>query len=368
MATKCTFPPESPELVYIPDMTEKSYVLILNWNGWQDTIECLESVFRLEHPSFQVVVLDNDSSDGSLDHIRAWADGALKVDESGVNPKLTRLISPPVKKPIPYALLDKTQAEAGGGVDADEGKLILIQTGDNLGFAGGNNVGLRYIIKRGDYSYVWLLNNDTVVEPGALSALTRRVDDKKEYGICGSTVMHYHQPDQIQALGGATYNKVLGRPKLFAPALPQGRKLTPEEVESRLDYVYGASMLITRDWLSEIGLMSEDYFLYFEELDWIREAKGRYIMAWAEASVVYHKRGVSIGINRDIRKRSYTCDYYYARNRLAFTRKHIPIYTPFIYLLLIMDIFRRIAKGQLERAWMILYLLLGIKESGDKHS
>ena len=345
-------------------MSDKCYILILNWNGWQNTIECLESVFRLQHPDFQVVVCDNDSANGSLDYIAQWAEGRLAVDASAVNRGLAHLVIPPVNKPLPFVVYDRKQAENGGGMDADQGKLIFIQNGDNLGFAGGNNVGLRYIIRRGDYSHVWLLNNDTLVDPGALGAMVRRVAEKMEYGICGSTLMHYHDPGQIQALGGATYSRLLARPQLFAPALAAGETLAPEDVERRIDYVHGASMLVTRSWIENAGLMSEDYFLYFEELDWIRMAKGKFMIAYAESSVVYHKSGESIGTSSDIKNRSYVCDYYFTRNRLLFTRKYYPLFTPVVCLVLLSDLFRRILRGQPDRARMIASLLWGKNDRG----
>ncbi|MDH5637783.1 MAG: glycosyltransferase family 2 protein, partial [Nitrospinota bacterium] len=150
----------------------------------------------------------------------------------------------------------------------------------------------------------------------------------------------------------------------FAPALAAREKLTPEDVERRIDYVHGASMLVTKSWMDNVGLMSEEYFLYFEELEWMRRAEGKYTMAHAESSIVYHKGSQSIGDSSDIGKRSYVCDYYYARNRLLFTRKYYSYLLPSIYLILILDIFRRILKRQPDRAWMIASLLWGKNDLG----
>jgi len=340
-------------------MGDKCYVQILNWNGWRNTLECLESVFRLRYPSFQVVVCDNNSADGSLNQIVHWAEGRLDVDAGAVNNDLAHMVIPPIKKPVPFAVYDRVQAENGGGMDKDEGRLILIQTNANLGFAGGNNVGLRYIMRRADYSHVWLLNNDTVVDPGALDEMARRASEKEGCGICGSTVMHYHQPGKVQALGGATYNRLLARPRLITSAMAAEAASGAEYVERRMGYVYGASMLVTRGMLEDVGLMSEEYFLYFEELDWIRRAAGKYTMAYAESSIVYHKGGESIGTSSDIETRSFISDYYFTRNRLLFTRNYYPLLIPFIYLVLISDVFRRILKRQPERAMMITALLWG---------
>jgi GT2 family glycosyltransferase len=134
-----------------------TYILILNWNGWRDTIECLESVLRINYPNYRVIVCDNKSTDNSYDNIKGWAHGYLSVHTTESNP-LRGLSFPPIPKPVPYEEYDHLLAEKGGKPQESE-KLILIQNGDNLGFAGGNNVGLRYAMARADFEYIWLLNN-----------------------------------------------------------------------------------------------------------------------------------------------------------------------------------------------------------------
>src|SRR3990172_7009722 len=119
-------------------LVSKVYILIVNWNGWGDTVECLESVFRNDYPDYQVIVCDNGSEDGSLDLIRAWAEGNLDVFVPEDNP-LRRLSIPPFAKPVPWVELDREQAETGGAGARDGARLILVQTGANLGFAGGDN-------------------------------------------------------------------------------------------------------------------------------------------------------------------------------------------------------------------------------------
>jgi GT2 family glycosyltransferase len=148
-------------------------IVILNWNRWRDTVECLESLFRLDYADFQVVLCDNDSIDGSVEQIQAWADG--KLPDVQADHRLQDLTSPPVPKPIRYS--EYGYDEIGRMTDAtnEDVPLILIRTGANRGFAGGNNVGLRYAMKRRDVEFVWLLNNDTVV---CKDALTRMVETR----------------------------------------------------------------------------------------------------------------------------------------------------------------------------------------------
>lgn len=341
------------------DKSPKVYVVILNWNGWKDTIECLESVLRSDVERYRVVVCDNDSQDDSFAHIKAWADGRLDVALPR-NDRLRAFSFPPLEKPIPYVEYDRKTAESGGDPDQQEAGLVLIQTGSNLGFAGGNNVGLRYAMARGDFDYVWLLNNDTVIKPDALSQLVRRMQQVPSAGVCGSTLIYYAMPDKVQAWGGATYNKWLGTTRMLGAFSPVSESADCDGVESRLAYISGASMLVSRPFLQQIGLMGEDYFLYFEEIDWAMRAKGHFQLCYAPRSYVFHKEGGSIGTNAvEPEKKSLTADYYGVRSRLRFTRHFFPLCLPFIYLGLLPVLLNRVRRRQWQRVGMILSLALG---------
>ena len=333
------------------------YIILVNWNGWRDTLECLESVFRNNYHSFRVVVCDNDSQDGSLDYIKTWADYKLN---SFIPParKLSCLSWPPVAKPLAYAEYSCEEAERGGDLDVDT-PLILIRNGGNLGFAGGNNVGLRYALARRDFEYVWLLNNDTVVDPDALTCLVKRMEQQASVGMCGSTIRLYHDWEKIQALGGGFYCRWIGLPWHYGRFTFWGKNINSRRAEMWMNYVEGASMFVSRQFLEEIGLMCEDYFLYFEEADWAIRAQRRFKLAYAPESIVYHKVGGSIGTSSNPAKKSYTCDYFNIRNRLLFTRRFYPTALPVIYLVLIGSLLLRLFLGKWDRVVMILKLLLG---------
>jgi glycosyltransferase involved in cell wall biosynthesis len=98
----------------------KVAIVILNWNGWKDTIECLESVFRNTYPNYQVIVVDNGSTDGSIEKIKAWADGKQEVLTPEPTHPLYHLSHPPVKKPIPYIYYTREEAEKGGDLKLEE--------------------------------------------------------------------------------------------------------------------------------------------------------------------------------------------------------------------------------------------------------
>lgn len=333
----------------------KAYIVILNWNGWKDTIECLESVFRNNYPDYKVIVCDNCSQDGSMTKIKEWCKGLVTIDVPQKNPMYS-LSNPPVKKPIIYTEYNRFRAEKGGDLSDNDSQLILIQTGHNLGFAGGNNVALRYILARSDFEYVWLLNNDTVIDSFALRELVYTIESHSDTGIVGSKVLFYNNPKLIQAAGGSNYHKWL------AAITDVGALKKDDEGDlnsPRLDYIFGASMFVNKSFLQSVGLLEEMYFLYYEELDWCIRGKGKkFKTAYSFKSKVYHKSGASIGSNRDVKSRSYLSDYYANRNKILLTKKFYPYALPTVYLRLAVSSMVRLGNGQFDRAKLIASLLL----------
>lgn len=335
----------------------RAYVLLINWNGWADTIECLESLLRNSHEDFRVIVCDNQSEDNSIEYIKAWAENRLDLVPQRNN-ALFHKSFPPVTKPISYVEYNHEEAEAGGNGGERGARLIIIRNSKNLGFAGGNNVGLRYALKRDDFDYIWLLNNDTVVETDALESLIARMKERPDAGMCGSTLLYYDDPVRIQALGGGYYSKWIGLPWHQGRLKKATDAIDVKRVEAWMNYVVGASMLVSKPFLRDIGLMCEDYFLYFEETDWAIRAEGRYSLAYAQGSIVYHKVGRSIGTSSNPRNKSLTCDYYNIRNRIFFTRRYYPYALPGIYLALFFTLLTRIILRKWDRVGMILRLMV----------
>ncbi|MBJ6724252.1 glycosyltransferase family 2 protein [Geomesophilobacter sediminis] len=297
------------------------YVVLVNWNGARDTVECLESLFRSEYPDFRVVVCDNDSSDGSVGHLLDWASGRTPYCAPGA--VLGGLTAVPVPKPVEHSLLDGPAAE-----DAPcSAPLTIIRTGKNLGFAGGNNVGIRFSLRQGDCGFVWLLNNDTVVLPDTLKKLVARARSDRTIGIVGATLCFYDRPGTVQALGGASFNKYRSLSRLLGNERELARIGAAElgGVEGRLDWVSGASMLVTRRFLAEVGLMEESYFLYFEELDWALRAGERFRMGYAPGARVFHKHGAAT----NERKGADTSIYFRFRACIRLYRKLLPYHMPF---------------------------------------
>jgi GT2 family glycosyltransferase len=302
-------------------------IVIINWNNWLDTIECLESVFRNRHPEFMVIVVDNGSTDGSIDRILEWAEGSY-VDSS-LKGGLEYLVDPPVSKPIQCQVLDPDTDDHRLGISS---QFLIIKTGTNLGFAGGNNVALRFLMNQDGWRYVWLLNNDTVIEPEALTALVRRMDMQPSAGMCGSLLPYYSKPDIIWAQGGGTYNRWLAKSHCIGNGLPLNRQFSQDDVEKRMAYVAGASLLVSRQFLEDVGLMCEDYFLYFEEPDWAFRAKGKYQLAYTSESVIYHKVGVSTQLVNKIEHGYGSPHDFIFRSSLRFTRTFFPTALPLVFV------------------------------------
>lgn len=339
----------------VKDRSEpKVYIVILNWNGWRDTIECLESVLRQNYRNYKVIVCDNASSDNSLNQIKLWSQGRRLAQ--GQEADLQMLIAPPIQKPIDFYELDVSLAPVCGKKGS---QVILIQTGANLGFAGGVNVGLRYALTQGDLDFAWILNNDTIVHPEALQRMIDTAESDQTVGMCGATLLDYRAPHRVQSLGGATYNRFTARVSEIGKGLEIGAIDSHcRTFQIQMDYVQGASILVSRRLLDDIGLLKEKYFLYFEEIDWATRVSGRFKLAYSPGSYVYHKDGASTGTANEAgrpsarllaRRRwaSPLSEFYTARNRLIFTWSYYPLLLPSVCTFIAISCVQRL----LYRKW-----------------
>lgn len=303
--------------------SKKVYILILSWNNWKDTIECLESIYQSSYPDFQVVCVDNASSDDSERKIKEWTEGKHIAKSSFFTHSSHN-------KPIPIVSYDRKTAEAGGAPEYELAltaqsrhcPLIFIQSGENLGYAGGNNVAVRYAMRKGDWAYLWVLNNDTVVDKGALSAMVSAIEKDTCIGMAGSKLLYYDRPHVLQAAGGCKITPWLGNTRLVANNQEDNIKW---DGPLALDYICGASVLVKKEVVEAIGLMDESYFLYWEDADWgVRARRNKYELLYCPESRVWHKEGgTSGGINP-------LTDYYWIRNGLAFMKKFYPAYLPLV--------------------------------------
>jgi GT2 family glycosyltransferase len=315
------------------------HVLLVNYNGWQDTVECLESVFRLDYPDFRVIVCDNGSPNGSLERLKAWADGRL-VPEPAESETLRHLSSPPGRKPVPYREYDRADAERGGSVLPEHARLLFVQTGENLGFAGGNNVGLRYLLACGATGFVWLLNNDTVVAPDALRRLVEVAESDEMIAVVGARLLHYSRPDAVWAAGGGMITRWNGMTRLVTEDISASGSFAHA---SDLYYVAGTSMLMPVSVLTSVGLLDERYFMYSEETDWCMRARAAgFRLAYAATADIWHKEAKSI------RRGSAAQDYFVVRNTFLFMRK---FFAPFLPLAMLYAVYRCLLPKLIRGEW-----------------
>ena len=237
-------------------------VIVLNWNGWRDTVECLTSLEKLNYRNFQVVVIDNGSTDDSVLRIRLAFPG-----------------------------------------------VSIIEAKKNLGFAGGCNLGIRHALEEGA-EYVWLLNNDTTVDPDALVALVQKAEADPQVGAVGSAIYSAVDPDRLLAWGGGRVNFWLGRSRHFLSSVP----------DSEIQFLTGASLLLTRSVLESVGLLDEGFFMYWEDADYcFRLRRASWKLAAAGDSKVWHKEQGSS------ERKGILLDDQFNRSASRFFSRHAPI-------------------------------------------
>ncbi|WP_239187379.1 glycosyltransferase family 2 protein [Candidatus Nitrotoga sp. HW29] len=243
-------------------------IVVLNWNGANDTLECLNSLVSLTYPNFSVIVVDNGSTDNSLGKLRAYS------------------------SPFP---------------------LVLLETGKNLGYAGGNNVGTRHALEHGA-DFVLLLNNDTTVAPDLLEQLINAAQRSPDAGVFSARVMYFDNPDLVW-FDGARWNESSLR--LEWPG--QGaREAELSTMDRDTDYACGAALFFRAEVARKIGLLDEAFFLVWEEVDWcFRARKAGWHNKVVAAAKVWHKIGVSFGSESSPLR-----TYFSIRNQLLWFSRH----------------------------------------------
>ena len=293
---------------------EKSvYIIILNWNGWNETILCLESVFRNNYLKYRVLVCDNDSHDNSLKYIKTWAEGKLDIELYG-DSSLQHLCFPPISKPIPFLEYNPELVEVGDFHGKQDAPLILIQTGSNLGFTGGNNVGIRFALAN-NADYIWLLNYDTVISADSLTEMVNVAEANQNIGVVGSKI-YFANPTNLIWFSGAKFYRHFGQSVMTGFGKLDDGKSWEKNVDAA--FITGCSMLVKSEVFRKIGCLDDDYFFGMEDLDFgIRVNANDFKCIMSARSKIWHKVSTSTG---GMDSPIYT--YYYLRNRLLLMKKH----------------------------------------------
>ena len=281
----------------------------MNYNGWPDTIECMESILHCSYSNCQIVVVDNCSTDSSLERIVAWANGDLDVYTMPDN-ALRGLTCPPAQKPVPWVMMSRAEAESECKDTPRHSaeKLVLVRAGDNIGFAAGTNIGIRFALSLPDLGYIWILNNDTVIEQDALSELVQAVANDPYDRPAGSVIYEYRQPSSLQIYGGLKVWKHFILKPSFA------------RMNETFHFISGASLFLSRTRVMDLGLLKEDFFLNSEDFDYTYFYQEQFrkintaVNAFAVSGRIWHKGS---GTQK---KDAFLHAYYFTRNTLYASR------------------------------------------------
>ncbi|MCH7492339.1 glycosyltransferase family 2 protein [Patescibacteria group bacterium] len=238
------------------------YIIIINWNGFSDTKECIESLLKVEGTNYKVVLVDNGSKNFEGRRLKG--------------------IFPSIK---------------------------LISNEKNEGFCKGNNTAIYYCLKKEDCGYIMILNNDVVIEKDFFKPLLKELE-KNPKSIVSPMILDYSNPEKVQTMGG----------KLFLGGVYHiGKNRRRNEFTEVVypDSVSGACFMSKREAFEEVGLFDEQFFAYLEDLDWsVRANKCGYKLFTVPSSVIYHKHSQST-------KDSYMKVYLIAKNNILFARKNL---------------------------------------------
>lgn len=240
-------------------------IIILNWNGKTDTLACLDSLKKIDHPSFDIIVVDNGSIDDSC--------AAIKAAFPSVH---------------------------------------LIETGKNLGFAEGNNVGIRHALENGA-DWLFLLNNDTVVDSTILHAFQTQIEKDPKAAIIGGTPYLFEDQNRLDHLGGK-WNKKTAQFDFIGLRDIDSDLLWKQNLS--LDYACGCALLIKRDVFEAVGLLEPRFFLIWEEADFCFRAKrAGFTIQTCRNAKLWHKVSASFkGKNHST--------YFWWRNRLFWIERN----------------------------------------------
>jgi GT2 family glycosyltransferase len=251
-------------------------LIILNWNGLEDTIECLESLRKITYPNYKVIVVDNGSKGN---------DAQVLEEKFG-------------------------------------DYIHLIRNDKNYGYTGGNNIAIRYAVDNSAPDYFLILNNDTIVAPDFLDQMVKVAENDVSIGIVGPKVYYYDFPDRIES-AGARINMRTGRASsIGTKQIDTGQYDREQEV----DYVEGCCLLIKKEVIQELGLFDETYFCYWDEVDYcVRVKKAGFKIVYTPEARIWHRKTLKEKLWQKVPKEgkaSALSYYYWARNNFRFMGKH----------------------------------------------
>lgn len=241
----------------------KVSIILLNYNGYQDTIECFESLEKISYTNYNIIIVDNDSPDKSIDKINAYMH----------------------KRNLDYEYYENIEFTQNSIPDKF---ITLIQSGSNRGYGHGNNIGIKYSLDT-NADYVLILNNDTIVTESFLEPMVNACLNNKKVGIASGQILYLDKPN-IFWFNGGSYNKYTGQVIHYSF---REENLNQKPLKANT-FLSGCMWLIPRDLFSKVGYLNEDYFMYVEDLEFSqRVIKSGFELKVVENAYIYHKVGAS---------------------------------------------------------------------------
>jgi len=335
-------------------MTGQLAVVILQYGNWRQTVACLQSLVpAVRSGAIRVVLVDNASPDDSAAQVEAWISGAHAH----------------IPRPVHDVVASHWWPLAGdaGAVWnlatpaqqlVDKSPWTLLRSPHNRGFACGMNLGVSHALSDATVNAVWLLNNDTVVDAHAVNAVVAAVAGAPaSTGQFGTTVCYYDRPTILQSVGWCLWNPWLATPR----RVHDGASVTQSVLrEARQPgYVYGASWIIRAAALRDVGMLSEEGFLFGEELDWSCRAAARWQTGLISDAIVWHHEGATVGARASTPSaRSELVDLCAISARLRLSRRFFPRQLPAVYSSVLGAALNRLRQGDAYRAAAVVRLVL----------
>ena len=255
------------------------YISIVNYNNANQTINCIKSVLKLNYDNYKIVLIDNNSSDNSIECLENW------LAEQSIS----------FSYKIPFS---------------NNNIVTIIKSNFNGGYAFGNNIAIKYIFECNPLSYIWVLNNDTMVENNSLKSLTDSFNSSS-LQILGCKIM-YSDTNFVESFGGRIN-------KIFLSAY------NCQKHDANINYIPGTSFFFNKAVIDEIGFLPEEYFMYYEDVDWCTRAiKNGISLLIDDNAIIKHYNN---------NKLTFSLKLISFKNRYLYCYNHYPAYL-FIQILL----------------------------------
>jgi N-acetylglucosaminyl-diphospho-decaprenol L-rhamnosyltransferase len=281
-------------------------VVIVSFRRSEDILTCLTSLQRSTFEVFEVVVVENGGEE-AFDRLSSALSRVFDAKAS------TTLTSPFVANPNEGQFRNRRVFLQG------RQSVLLIDAGENLGYAGAVNLAVGCLGKERTWRGVWLLNPDTQPQESALEIVVSYAA-RGGFGLVGSRLVD-NEKKTIQMRGGARWLRSIGRARVLGYGEPENLPADIPKIERRLQWISGAATYATREFIEAVGLMDESYFLYCEDVDWSFR-RGPFRLGYAHDAVVLHVGGTTTG--QVLGVPSNFSIYLMERNKLKLTRKHFP--------------------------------------------